>query len=117
MADHSKEEARLMHPSTRASVDANVTRPPAANAIRIRGWTDADRRPVPRRLLRRFDDHAIFAYARGHDLVRRSDDTLWAHLSGDVVLSARSGKPLAYIIDRVLYDAVTRSPAFYLDDI
>ena len=116
MAEDWKERAYRLHPSLLAPVDARVARRPDASVIVVRDWTDADQRRVPRRLLCRFDDHAVFAYVRGHDLVRWSDHTLWAHLSGDVVMSARSGKPLAYRVDTVLYDAVTRSPAFYFID-
>jgi hypothetical protein len=35
----------------------------------------------PRRWQCRSDDHSEFAYARGHNYIRRSDHTLWAHLS------------------------------------
>jgi hypothetical protein len=51
---------------------------------------------VTRRWLYRSDDQTAFAYAHGHDLIRRSDETLWAHVSDGVLLSARSGEPLAY---------------------
>lgn len=108
MADYSAQRARRLHPSARARVDKD--------AALHRDIADGSLRTVPRRLVCRFDDHAVFAYARGHDLVRRSDDAVWAHLSGDVVLSARSGEPLAYRTGSVLYDAVTRLPAYYFID-
>lgn len=67
----------------------------------------------PQRWLCRSDDHSEFAYARGHDYIRRSDHTLWAHLSHGVLLSARSGKPLAYQLDHTFYDYQTRQPLYY----
>lgn len=66
-----------------------------------------------RRSLRRSDSHRTFAYARGHDFIRHSDQTLWAHLSEGVLLSARSGEPLAYQIGTTFYDYQTRRPLYY----
>jgi hypothetical protein len=67
----------------------------------------------PQRWLCRCDDHSPFAYARGHDYIRRSDDTLWAHLSDGVLISARSGDPLAYQVGNAFYDYQTRQPVYY----
>ena len=67
-----------------------------------------------RRLLCRFDDHRPFAYARGHDYIRCSDHALWAHLTNGQLLSARSGRLLAYQRDNIFYDANTHRPAYYL---
>jgi hypothetical protein len=86
-----------------------------ANAL-SRDTAENDGRPVPRRLVCRFDDHAVFAYARGRDLVRRSDDVLWAHVAGDVVFSARSGEPLAYVVGNVFYETATQLPGYYFID-
>jgi len=66
-----------------------------------------------RRWLYRSEDHSAFAYVRGHDLIRRSDETLWAHVNDGVLLSARSGDPLAYQVDNTFYDYQTREPLYY----
>lgn len=66
-----------------------------------------------RRWLCRYDDHSAFAYVRGHDYVRGSDHTLWAHLSDGQLLSARSGESLAYQDGSVFYDATTHQPVYY----
>lgn len=113
MADHSDATERRLHPSVRGLVDSRAPTRRRTDAIPSPDIVDGNRRPIPRRLLCRFDDHAVFAYARGNDLVRRSDDALWAHLCSDVVLSARSGEPLAYVVGSVLYDATTQLPAYY----
>jgi len=76
---------------------------------------DVDRTRSPRRLLCRCDDHSVFAYARGNDLLRWSDHGTWAHLSGDVLLSARSGEPIAFVVGEVLYDD-TNTPVYYFLD-
>jgi hypothetical protein len=60
----------------------------------------------------RFDDHSWFAYGRVHDFIRRSDHTLWAHLSDGWLISARSGQRLAYQVGNVFYDAVTHEPLY-----
>jgi hypothetical protein len=67
----------------------------------------------PQRWLCRCNDRSPFAYARGHDYIRRSDDTLWAHLSDGVLISARSGDPLAYQVGNAFYDYQTRQPVYY----
>ena len=61
----------------------------------------------------RCDDHSAFAYVRGHDYIRGSDDTLWAHLADGQLLSARSGEPLAYQNGSIFFDATTRQPVYY----
>jgi len=68
---------------------------------------------VAPRWLCRSDDDTVFAYARGHDFIRRSDDTLWAHLSEGSLISARSGNCLAYQVGSVFHDAVTHVPVYY----
>ncbi len=65
------------------------------------------------RWLCRIDDHSAYAYARGHDFIRWSDHTLWAHLSAGKLLSARSGECLAYQIGNVFYDSTTHEPVYY----
>ena len=40
---------------------------------------------------------------------------MWAHLSGDVLLSARSGEPIAFVVGEVLYDD-TNTPVYYFLD-
>ena len=75
-----------------------------------------DGRPARRRIVCRFDDGEQFAYVRGRELIRSSNHEIWAHVSGNVVRSARSGEPLAYAIGDVLYDCATRRPAFVVVD-
>jgi hypothetical protein len=67
----------------------------------------------PRRWLCRVEDHTTFAYAHGHDFIRRSDNVVWAHLSDGQLISARSGTPLAYEVGSVFYDAATGEPLYY----
>jgi hypothetical protein len=79
-------------------------------------WSKSQKRKrhiIPQRWLCRSEDHRPFAYARGHDYIRRSDDTLWAHLSDGVLVSARSGEPLAYQVGSTFYDYQTRQPVYY----
>ena len=60
-----------------------------ASSERCTPMGDADPRiPEHQRRLCRFDDGRVFAYRRGHDLVRAADHTLWAHESGQILLSA-----------------------------
>ncbi len=60
------------------------------------------------------EDHQPFAYARGQDFYRSSDDALWAHLSEDGwLLSARSSARIAYQTGNYFYDAESRTPVFY----
>jgi hypothetical protein len=68
-----------------------------------------------RRYLCRFDDGLHFAYATptGHDFFRAFDHTLWAHESGDVLLSARSGTPLARRVGSVFQDINSDTPLYY----
>ena len=61
----------------------------------------------------RCDTHRPFAYARGHDFIRATDQTTWAHLCGGKLLSARSGTCLAYQRDNIFYDATTHQPVYY----
>ncbi len=66
-----------------------------------------------RQSLYRFADGSLFAYARRQEFIRCSDSTPWAHISGDRLLSARSGDCLAFRIGNVYYDAASREPLFY----
>jgi hypothetical protein len=75
-------------------------------------------RPRPRhateRTLRRINIDEVFAYAlRGNDFYRVTDDRLWAHDSDGLLLSARSGTPLAQRHGRIYYDTTTDVPLFY----
>ncbi len=68
-----------------------------------------------RRRLSRFAGEA-FAYAmHGHDFYRVTDHELWAHESDGLLLSARSGSPLARRAGRVFYDVDTDVPLYYED--
>jgi hypothetical protein len=66
------------------------------------------------RYLRRVEDGEPFAYARrGHDFIRVRDDQLWAHESEDLLLSARSGDPLARRMGAIFYQIDTGAPLYY----
>jgi hypothetical protein len=72
--------------------------------------------PGWRRRLCRFSIDEVFAYAvAGHDFYRSGDHTLWAHESDGLLLSARSGRPLARREGRVFYDTETDVPLYYED--
>ena len=73
---------------------------------------DGDARSARPRDLCRFDDGQLFAYARGHDFFRVSDSALWAHASDDLLLSARSGTPLARRVGEVFYDVESGAPLY-----
>lgn len=67
-----------------------------------------------RRQLCRVGDDEVFAYAQqGHDFFRASDQRLWAHESGDLLLSARSGTPFARRTGNVFHDLASRVPLYY----
>jgi len=75
--------------------------------------------PIPpgwsRRLCRLSIDE-VFAYAvGGHDFYRAGDHLLWAHENDGVLLSARSGTPLARRDGRVFYDIESDVPLYYED--
>jgi hypothetical protein len=81
-------------------------------------WME-DARPMRaegRRYLCNFEDGQVFAYATpsGHDFFRATDDTPWAHESDGLLLSARSGTPLAVRSGRVFHD-VTSNEALYFE--
>jgi len=66
------------------------------------------------RYLVRFEDGVVFAVNRGgHDFYRMGDNQLWAHESGDVLLSARSGEALATRRGRFYFDDPARPPIYY----
>jgi hypothetical protein len=69
--------------------------------------------PASQRRLCRFDDGQVFAYTRGHDLIRTADHTLWAHESGDILLSARSGRPIARRVGKAYLDVESNAPLYY----
>lgn len=75
--------------------------------------------PVPpgwRRRLCRFSVDEVFAYAvAGHDFYRAGDHALWAHESDGLLLSARSGRPLARRDGKVFYDIESDEPLYYED--
>ena len=52
---------------------------------------------------------------RGHDFFRASDHELWAHESDDLLISARSGTPLAHRVGDVFYALETDTPLYYED--
>ncbi len=69
-----------------------------------------------RRLLCRLSVDEVFAYAvGGHDFYRAGDHELWAHESDGLLLSARSGGPLARRDGRVFYDIESDIPLYYED--
>ncbi len=78
------------------------------------GDAHADGPEIHGRCLCRFDDGSVFAYVeRGHEFVRNSDHEVWATEREDVLLSARSGVPLAYRRGKVYFAAETDEPLYY----
>jgi len=71
--------------------------------------------PDGHRRLSRFTVNEIFAYGVGRDFRRAADHQLWAHESDDLLLSARSGTPLARRVGRVFYDIETGAPLYHDD--
>lgn len=65
------------------------------------------------RFLDRVEDSEPFACAtHGHDFYRLSDNVLWAHESGALLLSARSGLALARRVGSVFHDIESRLPLY-----
>ncbi len=66
------------------------------------------------RCLCRVADDELFAYvARGNEFVRISDHAVWAVEHDDVLVSARSGAPLAYRRGRLYFASDTDQPIYY----
>ena len=66
------------------------------------------------RCLCRVEDGELFAYlARGNEFVRVSDHNVWAIEHEDVLVSARSGEPLAYRRGRVYFATDSGVPVYY----
>ena len=61
------------------------------------------------------DDGEAFAYATptGHDFFRAADHMPWAHESDGLLLSARSGAPLARRAGTVFYDVTNDQLLYY----
>lgn len=69
-----------------------------------------------RRRLCRVTIDEVFAYAiGGYDFYRTSDHQLWAHESDGLLLSARSGTPLARRDGNLYYDIASNRPLYYED--
>jgi hypothetical protein len=68
-----------------------------------------------RRYLCTFQDGQVFAYAtpNGHDFFRATDHTPWAHESDGLLLSARSGTPLAVRTGSVFHDLVSNEAIYF----
>jgi hypothetical protein len=68
-----------------------------------------------RRYLCSVEDDEVFAYARpsGHDFFRAADHMPWAHESDGLLLSARSGAPLARRAGNVFHDITSDAPLYY----
>ncbi|HTD50326.1 MAG TPA: hypothetical protein VK771_07000 [Acidimicrobiia bacterium] len=68
-----------------------------------------------RRYLCSFQDGQVFAYAtpNGHDFFRASDHTPWAHESDGLLLSARSGTPLAVRAGSVFHDLASNEALYF----
>ena len=66
------------------------------------------------RVLRRVNIDEVFAYAIGAtDFYRAIDDELWAHDTNGLLVSARSGTPLAHRDGHLYYDPETGVPLYY----
>ena len=78
---------------------------------------EAPEPPAPNghRRLARFTANEAFAYGVGRDFRRVADHSLWAHESGDWLLSARSGTVLARRVGTVFYDIETGAPLYHED--
>ena len=58
-------------------------------------------------------DHRPFAYSNdGHLFLRLGDDKVWAYETANHLYSARSGRPLAYRVVNVYYDADRHVPLY-----
>ena len=85
----------------------------ADNELRLVALPDA---PTPNRhrRLSHVANNAVFAYAAGgHDFYRAHDNELWAHESDDLLLSARSGAPLARRVGKMFHDIATNAPLYH----
>jgi hypothetical protein len=90
-----------------------VNREPVISDLRTRRDADAARGSEYQHRLCSFDDGRVFAYKRGHDLIRAADHSLWAHESGEILLSARSGRPIARRVGKAYVDVETEQPLYY----
>lgn len=79
------------------------------------GRADPPVRVAGRRFLCTFEDGQVFAYATptGHDFFRAVDHMPWAHESDGLLLSARSGVPLARRTGNLFHDVVSNVPVYY----
>lgn len=69
---------------------------------------------APLRCLCRIEDGEVFAYvARGNEFVRMRDHQLWAFEHDDILVSARSGEPLAYREGKVYFASEDGAPLYY----
>ncbi len=80
-----------------------------------RGEADRPVSAAGRRYLCTFEDGQVFAYATptGHDFFRAVDHMPWAHESDGLLLSARSGAPLARRTGNLFHDIVSNMPLYY----
>ena len=75
---------------------------------------NVDVAPEVGRSLCRIDDGAVFAtIERGHEFVRLSDHELWATERDGVLVSARSGLPLAVRRGKVFFATDNDEPLYY----
>ena len=74
---------------------------------------ELQRDEVQGRALYRFDDGTRFAFSRRDQLIRYADGNPWAWVSGDRLLSARSGECLAIRVGSVYYEPQSREPLYY----
>ncbi len=69
---------------------------------------------APVRRLCRIEDGEVFAYvSRGNEFVRMRDHELWAFEHDGVLVSARSGEPLAYREGKVYFACEGGAPLYY----
>jgi len=76
----------------------------------VAGECDSDARSC----LYRCGDDAPFAFARGREFIRCADQSRWALLSDDRLLSMRSGTCLTHRTGNVFYDARSNEPLYYV---
>ncbi len=106
--------AALMRIVRDADAEHDTFRRHAARAIGASAAPVLVARADRRRCLCRFDDGEVFAYSvSGHDFLRASDDELWAHESDDLLLSARTGSPLARRVRKAFHDIDSNVPLYF----
>jgi hypothetical protein len=84
--------------------------------VRLRTAPAVDPKPNGHRRLNRITSDQVFAYAIGrYDFYRAADHVLWAHERDGLLVSARSGTPIARRDGNIFYDIDSDVPVYYED--